>query len=114
MKKICIDRKKFERCIGYGCWGVITVVLISFAAMSLIEIDSVTKTKQQHENWYNYHSCYDSILEQKTICSSYMDMKKTLSFNFFFLFILNIINLGVISWWIYRKQKAFKFQWCDD
>ena len=97
-KVICVNRKLFERTIGYGLWTILTVTLLTFLVASIIETEGMG----------NRVYCIDSILfENYTDCFIPAEKKNTT------LIVMNALNIIFISLWIYNKQKTFKLSWCE-
>ena len=111
-KIICVNQSKFKKALGYGSWVIITGFLIFVLIANSIEQQNVyVPTDMPYSSYYDY-TCYKSLLENREVCSSYLNMNDML-LNYSYWFIgMNIVNVTVIAFWIYNKQQKFKLSWC--
>ena len=107
-RTICVNRKWFERGIGYGCWGIITVVLMTFTIASVIEMNNTWE--KQDDRWGKAKTCYQSIILNKPICTWWVDDLYIANTG---MIMMSIGNFVVIGFWIYIKQDSVKFSWCE-
>lgn len=111
MKEICVKQSHFNKVLGYGSWGIITVTLISLLVIHLVELDSghsLDRTFDGKSVYRNYY-CYETILTHDDYC-----MPEKYFITFYGFSIMNAINFIVIGLWIYYKQDKFRFTWCKE
>ena len=114
MKEFCVNQSKFERCLGYGSWVIITITILTFLTASIIEMNNVYEKPVIINDLVNYTmSRYDSVLLNEPNCSRYWSMEGRTNESTIFFLGLNILNFGCIGYFIYHKQQKFKFKWCE-
>lgn len=123
MRKVCVNKSKFEKSIGYGSWAIITITILAFQTISIIEMNNVYSEREPTcygivddvdcTPYLTGRSCYDSILYDEPKCSRYYSMEGITQERVGFFLMLNIINFVVMGIFIYYKQQKFKFEWCE-
>jgi len=110
-RTICVNRKLFNKGLGYGCWTAITLTLLVFTSASLIETDiSYTKESNGHRNSYLY---VDSVLFKGEEDMYYKDGPFSIHLKNAILILMTGINFAVLIYAWYDKQKTFKLSWCE-
>jgi len=110
-KVICVNRRLFNKSLGYGSWGIITTLLIVFTPISMIETSTLYTDYGDTDMLSDNKYCYSSITYQKEICYGWLEAgtdDRTI-----ILQTLLTINLIAISIYAYNKQQKFKLSWCE-
>lgn len=134
-RKICVNRNYFEKGIGYGLWGFLTITMLFFTFGFMYEVSTQEMREQDiHEckhyaydddwnkveldepdcwDWVDKDYCREMFLRDITVCKDDYQWEKYDVSPQLFYFIINIINFVVIGLWIYNKQQKFKLSWCE-
>ena len=113
---ICVPKNRVQQCIGYGFWAIITVGIMSLFIASTVEINSIYKAEpvsQYESDRYCYVGVFDGI-EYCMHVYAYEDRKGLPHLTHMLSTIAVTINTIVIGFWVYHKQKKFKFSWCEN
>ncbi len=116
-KSFCISRRTFNKYFGYGFWGIITFGLLSLLILNSVEINSTfveQRSKYYSPSLSEYkepYTCYKTILTDEKYCNRGSEVELA---PMVFFGIGNSINFIVMGFWIYYKQKYFRFEWCEN
>jgi len=113
MKEYCVNKSKFDKCLGYGSWSIITTVLLVFLTASIIEFNSIYE-EDPELNEYPKRDCYDSVLFDETKCYGYYSMENKVNERMSLFTLTNLVNFAFIGLFIYFKQQKFKVKWCEN
>ena len=116
MRKVCVNKSKFEKTIGYSSWAIITIIILTFQIASIIEMNNVyseSKIRDTGEIYYTERKCYDSVIFDEPKCSKYISVELRTQERVGFFLVFTITNFIVMVVFIYGKQKKFKFEWCE-
>ena len=116
MKIICVNRSAFEKCLGYGIWGLTSIFFVVVMFSANYEISTITEFTDNDSFSYNDKICYTNVFDgYKEKCTTKIDWITRITSNERFTgsSIINIINVLGVVLWIYTKQQKVKFSFCE-
>lgn len=115
MRKICINRDRFEQSFGYGVWIILTSLILLLFITSSIEIQSVTKEITYTNKFVTiYDTCYKSIFTNEQKCERSLYSDSIPEFHQVISIMFLIVDIIIIGFLIYHKQQKVKFSWCEE